>query len=71
MNRITLSCGITPPLTQIFRTSSPRNQISVQLLLFVIVVLLFVTFWELCKINSHLKKTLSISARMLQEGQVQ
>jgi len=66
VNRITLSCGITPPLSQIFRTSSPRNQISVQLLLFVIVVLLFVTFWELCKINSHLKKTLSISARMLQ-----
>ena len=42
---------------------------SVQLLLFVIAVLLFVNFWELCKINSHLKGTLSIAARMSQGGQ--
>jgi hypothetical protein len=42
---------------------------SVQLLLFVIAVLLFTIFWELCKINSQLKRTLSITARMPQEGQ--
>lgn len=30
---------------------------SVQLLLFVIAILLFVVFWELCKINGHLKRT--------------
>ena len=32
---------------------------SVQFLLFVIAVLLFAVFWELCKINSHLKKSLA------------
>jgi competence protein ComGC len=42
---------------------------SVQLLLFVIAVLLFVNFWELCKINSNLKRTFSAASRMLQEGQ--
>lgn len=42
---------------------------SVQLLLFVIAVLLFVIFWELCKINSHIKRTLSVVTRMSQEGQ--
>lgn len=31
---------------------------NVQFLLFVIAVLLFAIFWELCKINSRLKKTL-------------
>lgn len=36
---------------------------SVQFLLFVIAVLLFAVFWELCKINSHLKKSLPASAR--------
>jgi hypothetical protein len=33
---------------------------SVQFLLFVIAVLLFAVFWELCKINSRLKKSLPI-----------
>ena len=42
---------------------------SVQLLLFVIAVLLFVNFWELCKINSHLKRTFSVVARMSQGEQ--
>jgi hypothetical protein len=31
---------------------------NVQFLLFVIAILLFAIFWELCKINSRLKKTL-------------
>ncbi len=35
---------------------------SVQFLLFVIAVLLFAIFWELCKINSRLKRTLVASA---------
>jgi len=38
---------------------------SVQFLLFVIAILLFAIFWELCKINSKLKKTLPTPARML------
>ena len=33
---------------------------SVQLLLFVIAILLVAIFWELSKISSHLKKTLSL-----------
>jgi hypothetical protein len=33
---------------------------SVQLLLFVIAILLVAIFWELSKINSRLKKTLSL-----------
>jgi hypothetical protein len=37
---------------------------SVQLLLFVIAVLLVVIFWELCKINSLLKRTLLMAAKM-------
>jgi hypothetical protein len=37
---------------------------SVQLLLFVIAILLVVIFWELCKINSLLKKTLLTAAQM-------
>ena len=36
---------------------------SVQFLLFVIAVLLFAVFWELCKINSHLKKSLPAAPR--------
>jgi hypothetical protein len=37
---------------------------SVQLLLFVIAILLVVIFWELCKINSLLKRTLLPAAQM-------
>ena len=36
---------------------------NVLFLLFVIAILLFAIFWELCKINSRLKKTLSVSMR--------
>ena len=35
---------------------------SIQLLLFVIAILLVVIFWELCKINSLLKRTLLAAA---------
>jgi hypothetical protein len=35
---------------------------SVQFLLFVIAILLFAIFWELCKINSRLKKGLPAQA---------
>jgi hypothetical protein len=43
---------------------------NVQLLLFVIAVLLVVVFWELCKINSHLKKTFPTTARTPVKGEV-
>ena len=36
---------------------------TVQFLLFVIAVLLFAVFWELCKINSHLKRSLPAPPR--------
>ena len=36
---------------------------NVQFLLFVNAILLFAIFWELCKINSKLKKTLPTPAR--------
>jgi hypothetical protein len=41
-----------------------------QLLLFVIAILLFAVFWELCKINSRLKKNFSTSTplRSLEGG---
>lgn len=42
---------------------------SVQFLLFVIAVLLFAIFWELCKINSKLKKPLRTSPQMSGGGQ--
>ena len=58
-----------PPLSKIFPHFVVEEAMSVQLLLFVIAVLLFVIFWELCKINSHLNKTLSIASRMFPEGQ--
>ena len=37
---------------------------SVQFLLFVIAVLLFAVFWELCKIKSQLKRTLKARPKM-------
>lgn len=37
---------------------------SIQLLLFVIAILLVVIFWELCKINSLLKRTLLAAAQI-------
>ena len=37
---------------------------SIQLLLFVIAILLVVIFWELCKINSLLKRALPAAAQM-------
>jgi len=37
---------------------------SVQLLLFVIAILLVAIFWELCKINSRLRRTLPTPPRM-------
>jgi hypothetical protein len=40
-----------------------------QFLLFVIAVLLFAVFWELCKINSQLKKRLPSSPRISGGGQ--
>ena len=40
-----------------------------QFLLFVIAVLLFAIFWELCKINSQLKKRLPSSSRISGGGQ--
>jgi hypothetical protein len=42
---------------------------SVQFLLLVIAVLLFVIFWELCKINSRLKKTLPTPPRISAGGE--
>jgi len=42
---------------------------SVQFLLFVIAVLLFAIFWELCKINSRLKKTFPTPAQPAAPGQ--
>jgi hypothetical protein len=36
----------------------------VQFLLFVIAVLLFAVFWELCKINRQLKRTLNAPTKM-------
>jgi hypothetical protein len=39
-----------------------------QLLLFVIAVLLFAVFWELCKINSRLKKGLFTPLRTSEAG---
>jgi hypothetical protein len=39
-----------------------------QLLLFVIAILLFAVFWELCKINSRLKKTVCAPPRSLEGG---
>jgi hypothetical protein len=42
---------------------------SVQFLLFVIAVLLFAIFWELCKINSQIKKRLPIPPKTLAGGQ--
>jgi hypothetical protein len=38
--------------------SKGQKIMNVQFLLFVIAILLFAIFWELCKINSRLKKTL-------------
>lgn len=42
---------------------------SVQFLLFVIAVLLVAVFWELCKINSKLKRSLPTPARQSEGGQ--
>jgi len=42
---------------------------SVQFLLFVIAVLLIAVFWELCKINSQLKRSLRSPARKSEGGQ--
>ena len=41
---------------------------SVLFWLFVIAILLFAVFWELCKINSHLKGTLPTPPRMSEGG---
>ena len=43
---------------------------SVQFLLFVIAVLLFAVFWELCKINSQLKKSVPGPLRTTARGEV-
>ena len=40
-----------------------------QFLLFVMAVLLVVIFWELCKINGQLKRSLSSTPRMSGGGQ--
>ena len=42
---------------------------SVQLLLFVIAILLFSIFWELCKIKALLKRTPATPAQMPRRGQ--
>ena len=49
---------ITPPLLPSERT------IMSQFLLFVIAVLLFAVFWELCKINGQLKRRLPSSPQI-------
>jgi hypothetical protein len=49
--------------------SSGRAIMSQQFLLFVIAVLLFAIFWELCKINGQLKKNLLNSPRISGGGQ--
>lgn len=41
---------------------------SVQLLLFVIAILLVAIFWELSKINTRLKKALSLGHQAAQEN---
>ncbi len=40
---------------------------TIQLLLFVIAILLVAIFWELSKINSHLKKSLSLGHQAAQK----
>jgi len=40
-----------------------------QFLLFVIAVVLFAVFWELCKINSQLKRRLPITPQISGRGQ--
>ena len=41
-----------------------------QFLLFVIAVLLIAIFWELCKVNGQLKRSLLITPRISGGGQV-
>ena len=41
-----------------------ETKMGVQFLLFVIAVLLFAVFWELCKINGQLKRTLNAPTKI-------
>ena len=43
---------------------SREKEMGVQFLLLVIAVLLFVVFWELCKIKSQIKRILNVLSKM-------
>jgi hypothetical protein len=47
-----------------------EEPMGVQFLLFVIAVLQFAVFWELCKINSQLKKSVPAPLRTTAGGEV-